>query len=162
MRIPSLILLFCFTLFRTYAQYGTIKGKIYFEEKNKNARASILAIDLRKGIDTDSTGSFALNLPPGNHKLEIHSQNYKSKYININVVKDSIIFLELTLSDSCKYYQTHNRHKLCPICHHKDKVIPIVYGFPIGHLDKENYFYAGCQVTGCDPRWFCKRDNHKF
>jgi hypothetical protein len=161
MRSIFIIVILCLILLQANAQRGTIEGKISFENV-PNIRGSIVAKGLRKGTITDNTGCFIFNLPVGYHNIEISVLGYTTKYINVNVVKDSTIFLQVTFLDSCSYYLKHNHDTVCPVCGRKNKVIPIVYGLPIGELARESYYYAGCVVTDCDPMWFCKRDQQKF
>ena len=53
---------------------------------------------------------------------------------------------------------------MCPYCHEKDEVIPILYGFPThaGFLKAERgeVYLGGCEITPYGH--YCKRDDREF
>jgi hypothetical protein len=62
-------------------------------------------------------------------------------------------------------YDRREKDKTCPVCGKKNKVIPIRYGLLIdlnGKKSKKDFYPGGCEVTNCDPHWYCKRDKKKF
>ncbi len=63
-------------------------------------------------------------------------------------------------------YDEHENDKRCPKCNKKNDVIPISYGLLIGGIPtkhgKEVFHDGGCEITGCDPHWYCRRDNYSF
>jgi hypothetical protein len=74
----------------------------------------------------------------------------------------------LTYPELCIFNQSF-KDKPCPKCKSRDMVIPISYGLQIPDFAqpvpvKPTYesYGGGCEPTGCDPTWYCKRDNEKF
>lgn len=64
---------------------------------------------------------------------------------------------------NCDYRK--NENSICPICKKSKKVLPIFYGLTTGKFMKKNkkkYYFGGCELTGCDPKHYCKADNYKF
>ncbi|KFC20465.1 hypothetical protein [Chryseobacterium sp. FH1] len=64
---------------------------------------------------------------------------------------------------NCKYRE--NKVSICPICKTDKKVLSIFYGLTTTKFMKENknkYYFEGCEITGCDPNWYCKTDDYKF
>ena len=91
-----------------------------------------------------------------------------SIFRNIKIYDDTLLILDI--HKLCKYDNSINDKK-CPICHKTNKVIPICYGLPITIDEKpkkrrikslKECYFAGCQITHCDPHWYCKRDKTKF
>jgi len=98
--------------------------------------------------------------------------------------------INIPYSLTCKYNKSKN-NKTCPICKKDDQTIPISYGLTkrindeevkkyksnelIVRIDstsngfikknwskKKESYSGGCVITGCDPNWYCKRDDYKF
>lgn len=153
-----LILLLLISL-KPFAQNGFVKGKITFEN-DKGSIASITIAKLRKATTTNNSGEYIISIPVGLQTLNISAVGYKTKSIAVDIVLDSTIILNIIFENPCKKYNKKN--KVCPICHKKNRVIPIVYGLRIGEVDKEETFLGGCEITGCDPNWYCKRDKYQF
>lgn len=55
-----------------------------------------------------------------------------------------------------------------PVCPegHTDSIVPIVYGYPSEELfnqsDSGLVMLGGCEVTDCDPNWWCKKHGKGF
>ncbi len=154
-------LLISLSVTAAFGQSGLVKGKVIFENKD-SLYATVTVLKLRTGVSTDINGFFSLSIAKGGHKLMISSVGYQSKIIDVNVLADSTYFVEAIFKDPCVLYSKGKLNKNCPICNRQDKVIPIIYGFPIGKQNSKKYYYAGCEVTDCDPTWYCKRDKQKF
>jgi len=62
--------------------------------------------------------------------------------------------LEIVYPDPCIPAE-----KVCPYGH-KDNIVPIVYGMPgaetMKMAEQGLVHLAGCVVSDCDPRWYCK------
>ena len=77
--------------------------------------------------------------------------------------------LNVHIPSRCVYDKSENDNT-CPVCGKKDEVIPVEYGLPIfknartqRKFEKNPTFYAaGCEITCCDPNWYCKRDKKLF
>jgi hypothetical protein len=54
--------------------------------------------------------------------------------------------------------------EVCPYCHEKDEVIPILYGFPshegFRKADRGEVYLGGCEITPYS--YYCKRDDREF
>lgn len=64
---------------------------------------------------------------------------------------------------NCRYRE--NKSSICPICKTDKKVLPIFYGLTTLKFMRENkkkYYFGDCEITGCDPKYYCKTDHYKF
>jgi hypothetical protein len=154
------------------AQTATIWGKVIDSRKAEPVSMAAITIShqAQKGLlnwgskttNADDKGWFKIDsLKAGDYSVFISAIGYESKKYPITIQKDSVVLLEIDLYVYCKYDDKKN-DPTCPKCHKKNKVIPIVYGLPVGEMDEDNYYYAGCEITLCDPNWYCKRDKKKF
>ena len=137
---------------------------MYDKRENKGLGfASIYLNEIKKGAITDIKGNFIIDsIPVGKYNLTASFIGYGDTTIkDILINKDTIIKVQLVLPQPCIYDKNIN-DKTCPICGKKNKVIPIVYGLPIGKMNEEKYYYAGCIITFCQPHWYCKKDKYKF
>ena len=73
-----------------------------------------------------------------------------------------------TFPAPCAYYKDFT-HRECPKCHKSDQVLPNEWGDPVvdpetGKIPYEDTYHwdDGHDPTGCDPVWYCKRDNIMF
>jgi hypothetical protein len=81
---------------------------------------------------------------------------------------DSVVELNMTFPFDCSHNK-NSKQKICPVCKKNDEVIPILYGL-MGFDAKGNSFFkdygefmpGGCNVSPCDPTWYCKRDDCRF
>lgn len=57
--------------------------------------------------------------------------------------------------------KTEFTESICPTCHSKENVVPIVYGYPDQTLMEEanagKVKLGGCVIQKNNPRWFCKK-----
>lgn len=86
---------------------------------------------------------------------------------------DSNVFQRNLLKEiECQYSKDDS---ICPICLKIDKVIPIEYGYLVITEEEHKKMYdknqnedlrtfksGGCEISGCDPFWYCKRDSISF
>jgi hypothetical protein len=113
---------------------------------------------------TDIDGNFKFkDVSPGNYCIKDSGKHYGT----IKVSADKTIKLKI-ITKFCPY-DGSIKNKTCPICHKQNKVIPILYGLLIStNSDSpmkgagETFIVGGCNVTDCDPNWYCKRDKNKF
>lgn len=65
-----------------------------------------------------------------------------------------------------RIYDTLYTSKVCPLCHRKENVIPIIYGKPgkgsIKLAEIGNIKLGGCMVSEKSPKFYCKTDNFEF
>ena len=159
-----LIIFLILTSLTIFSQTGTIEGQVFDRRENKGlAFAVVRLVDTKIFTKTDFEGGFKLDsIPIGAYDLKISYIGYGDTTVkSIKISADTILKVKLELPPPCQY-DKHRDNKICPICKKKNKVVPIIYGLTIGELDKKNFYYAGCEITFCDPKWYCKRDKHKF
>lgn len=150
--------------FAVFGQTGIIQGNVYDKIDEKGLfLAQVWLVNTNLGAITDYDGNFKIDsIPIGTYDLKISFMVYGDTTLkNIIISSDTVIKINIELPPPCKY-DNNRKDNRCPICGKKNMVIPIVYGIPIGKLDKKHYYYAGCVITFCDPHWFCKRDKYKF
>ena len=159
-------LLLCIALFSAsslFAQTGQLRGILIDSAQKKQGELILLSLS---GLDTivfaNSEGQFAFNrVPAGKHVLKIScpgSQHYQQQ---VTILAGQTTTLRINYPPPCAY-DAHRKDARCPVCHRKDHVQKIIYGLPIGEMDTVRYRYAGCEVTGCDPGWYCRRDKLSF
>jgi hypothetical protein len=95
-------------------------------------------------------------------------KDYSTQAIINRTINDTSFFVRLSFPENC-VYNLVGMNKICPKCHKKDKVIPILYGLRVPSFDKKHnrihepeYLPGVCSVTKCDPSWYCKRNKLKF
>jgi len=120
-----------------------LNNKAYFQKTNQNREFEFQ------------------NLEKGTYKLQILNEDYKQNIFKIVFDKNlnKIFYAE----KFCKYRL--NKSKICPNCKSEKEVIPIFYGLTSGKFMKKNknkYHFAGCEISNCDPKWFCKKNKLKF
>ncbi|QIG88662.1 hypothetical protein G6R40_02810 [Chryseobacterium sp. POL2] len=118
-------------------------NKIYFQKTNQNQEFEFK--ELEKGL----------------YKLQILNEEYKENIFKIDLNKNinEIFYVE----KFCQYRA--NKSKVCPNCISENDVIPIFYGLTTGRFMKKNkkkYHFAGCEISNCDPKWYCKKDKLEF
>ncbi|WP_345258362.1 carboxypeptidase-like regulatory domain-containing protein [Flaviaesturariibacter amylovorans] len=121
-----------------------------------------------RGTSADGNGRFRFDgVAPGTYSLRFSAIGYRdTTFTGIRVGGDTT--LRLFYADYC-VYAAARQHKTCPACRRTDKVIPIRYGLPVSRTGKDpargngtRFLLAGCEVTGCDPAWYCRRDQTRF
>ncbi len=148
----------------------TIEGIVIDKIKNKKISGTdvqlISTINMFEAL-TDNNGKFKIiGVSPGIYSIKISRIPFgDTTFHNITIKGDTKLTLDV--HKYCKYdASVHN--KTCPVCHKKDKAIPIMYGVPIstrGDSTKDEgvkFVTGGCKITNCDPNWYCKRDSIKF
>jgi len=146
-----------------FAQTGQLQGILIDSSRKKQTANILLSLS---GMDTivfaNSAGRFAFNrIPAGKHVLKIScpgSQDYQQQ---VTILAGQTTTLHINYPPPCAY-NSHRKDARCPVCHRKDQVQKIVYGLPMGAMDTIRYRYAGCEITGCDPNWYCRRDKLSF
>lgn len=91
------LIIFLFFHFKT-AICGEIKGKIKNEKNEPIQYANIILLNTQFGTTSDRNGLFKLNkITTGKYQLRVSSIGYVTQEIEVNVLKDEIIELEITL-----------------------------------------------------------------
>lgn len=112
---------------------------------------------------TDSEGKFDFGeIEKGKYKLNIiENDDYIKNEFDIEINGDTKV--ELIANKFCKYRE--NKSSTCPICKTNKNVLSIFYGLVTTSFMKKNkkkYYFAGCEITSCDPKFYCKTDDIKF
>ena len=150
----------------SFSQTGRLEGHLQDTVENRGFENAFIKINgLSIGAQTDSNGDFEIkNVPVGEYSIEISALGFISKEIEkVQIFADSTNHLNVNYPPKCKY--NHN-NMTCPTCNKKDEVIPIIYGYPSDRMfrkaDKGKIKLGGCVISGCDPKWYCKRDKTEF
>jgi hypothetical protein len=170
MKRIKLIFLILFLAFQFYsiAQTGSVQGHIINRDTSKPVPwVNIFLRNTKLGTSTNMEGNFVLEgIPAGVYDIQISHIEYGDTILRaVQVMADSTIRLDFEFPLFCKYKQSIN-NKTCPICHKKNQVIPIYYGYPSENLiekAKNNKArLGGCQISNCMPNWYCLRDSLEF
>lgn len=154
---------------------GSIKGKVFdVNTESPVVNATIRTNNSTKSVYTDSSGNFEIqNVEPGLNDLNIRFNWFDDSTLKeIYVSDDKITDLIINYDSYCQYSKADS---ICPVCKKIDKVIPIEYGYiVITEEEHKNMFdkslkedlrtfkSGGCEISGCDPFWYCKRDSISF
>lgn len=163
-----MMLLFLAMLGAAQVSAQTISGRISDRDNGqplsgvlvKLMNSVMLVID---SITTDTSGGFKLVVGGHNkYALLFSHEGYDGNlFSNISIANDTS--MDFRWKRKCPYITTTYTPE-CPLCHRKDQVIPIIYGLvKLKHGGKkdglgEKFLLGGCEVSDCDPHWFCKRD----
>lgn len=153
----------------SFSQTGTIEGTVKDTVSDKYlAFANVILLRNDDQISVTTTGpngNYSLDkVVEGNYELMISYVGYPKLIIDsVQVKSNDKIKLNILFPSDCKYDNTSG---ICLVCNKKDKVIPIVYGHPnkglIKKSNKGKVKLGGCNITGCDPHWYCNRDENEF
>jgi YD repeat-containing protein len=103
-RIVFLLIVTVFTLF-SFAQTGTITGKITNTKNEPVINVSITIKDTKGGSKTDVDGNYILTVSAGKYVLVFSSVNYNSKEVEVEVLSGKSTELNLLLEDADKSMQ---------------------------------------------------------
>jgi len=145
----------------------TISGKVIDGTREQIISGASVIIFDTDGIGKDSLtanvdGVFSSTyLSPGYYSIRIIAVGYQDTlFQNTYMTHDTVNVFDI--HRFCKY-DSSLKNKTCPICKKQDKVIPIAYGLLVSMKGEGKTFKAGgCNITYCDPNWYCKRDKLEF
>ncbi len=160
-----------FSFATCFCQTGYLHGQIYDRHNSQGVRYVSLRL-LRTTLTTlsDSTGYFKIDsIPFGTYDLKVYREGVGDTTLTgLQITKDTIADLFIGYPWTCRYTQPRNEvtENTCPICHKEGRVIPIVYGKPARKLIQDSRLgkvrLGGCVIFGCEPHWYCKRDDYEF
>jgi hypothetical protein len=109
------------------------------------------------------------DIMPGNYKIQISGQGQPTTFIDsIFVGTGQKLVLNLNVTGPCLFDHPTDYIPVCPK-NHKNKIIPIVYGLVVTNgntfiKSKKDLKvkYAGCVVSDCDPKFYCKKHDIEF
>jgi hypothetical protein len=162
MRLSTVILFLLFFKV-TYPQRFDFTGRILSVKTSRPlSNVSVRLVQANQTIQSDLEGYFVFRgYPTGKYLIELSTVGVGPREFNIVIQQSADTVHIFHFQDTCRY-DVRGTSRICPMCRKKNRVVPILYGLPIGELDEANYYYAGCEVSDCDPKWFCKRDSTKF
>ncbi len=171
LRVRSLLfILFLLPGFYTFGQI--VQGRIVDGKKDKSISFGLITLsgfDKKKLVElSDVNGLFRFPcVEPGDYLITFSSIGYADTTFNKITVKTDTAIL-LIYSNYCQY-DLSLKNKKCPACHKKNTVIPIIYGLPYSKDGRDptkgngrKFILAGCEISYCDPHWYCKRDKISF
>ena len=172
MKLRLFIFLLCIS-YSISAQTAVVKGNLTDRvTREPYIRVNLELVGTNQKTYSGLEGEFEFDsLSPGRYQLWIENrfvdndyyQEGESYWFNVPDNDTTTIVVEVVLH--CVYNE-HKADKRCPKCHKKNEVIPISYGLLIGGIPKkhgkETFYDGGCEITGCDPNWYCRRDHTKF
>jgi CarboxypepD_reg-like domain len=157
------LLFFFFTGATAFSQLHNLSGKVFDSRSAQSLPGAIVTMNYKKMQQfTDTHGNFLFDsLPAGNYRVKVFYAGFPVKELEVTLSSNIHNNLLIEMNPPCKY-DSARKTGICPFCHQKDKAVPVKYGLPIGKMDTVHYYYAGCEVTDCDPSWYCKRDKQLF
>jgi hypothetical protein len=165
MRYRQFILFLFFTLpvITGFSQYHNLSGKVVDSREIKSLSGAIITLNYHnKQQLSDTNGNFLFDsLPAGEYQLKVFYAGFPVKELTVAIDHNIHNNIVVEMNPPCKY-DASRKNKTCPVCKKRNKVIPVIYGLPVGTMDTARYYYAGCEMTYCDPSWYCKRDKHLF
>lgn len=157
------------------AQNGVINGKIIAENPDdielisKKTKVILEINGIEKSATVDENLNFTFyNVPSDSILLRTEPKSITRNRIITGFLKpNQIVEIEIPYSLTCKYDKS-KKNIICPVCEKKDEVMPIRYGLIVNIAKKgkeennKKYKDGGCVTTGCDPNWYCNRDEIEF
>ena len=153
-----------------YSQGSKISGNISLTNSDYTYEDLTILLVLKDSVITGATlkknGYFEMlkKVDDDNYDLKITTNGNRDFVIqNILIANGDDLNLEILYPGECKYIKMKK-----PKCtqNHFDNIIPIVYGFPDKKMMKkykqEKIFLGGCNITGCDPNYYCKTHKIEF
>jgi len=98
-------------------------------------------------------------LDTGYYKVEVKVIGQRSKaFDSIYITTATVVEKDLLYPGPCIFNYNKGFHPTC-LKGHKDKIIPIFYGYPSKHsmklAKKGKIHLGGCIVSNCDPQYYC-------
>ena len=73
------------------AQTVTLSGKVYDENKNALAGASVFIVELKKGTSTDIDGKYQVVLSPGSYEIQARYLGYETKSQTVDITNQNVV-----------------------------------------------------------------------
>jgi hypothetical protein len=144
-------------------QQGQLTGHVTTGDRAEGFAGVTLTLHqaghLVTGTVTDTNGAFAFaNLPLGTYEVVLEMTGYRRESHADIPVTAPPTSVTIPFPGPCRYRYSSQQLPAC-IGGHTDHFIPIVYGFPNQrtlHRAKQGKLYlGGCEVSGCDPQYYC-------
>ena len=162
MKFPVLLLALC-VVQRGHAQGTALTGTVQETASTHGFPAATLLFKQGDatvtGTGTDSDGHFRVaSIGPGTYDVEIQALGFRSQTVRGVVVTAASGPLVLDFPGPCTFRYAGNQRPAC-VGGHTDHLLPIVYGLPgkkaMVRAKAGKIYLGGCQLSGCDPRYFC-------
>lgn len=146
-----------------WCQQGQLAGHVTTSERAEGFAGVTLTLqqagNIVTGTVTDTNGAFSFaNLPLGTYEVVLEISGYRRERQTDIQVTAQPTTVTIPFPGPCRYrYSSHH----LPACvgGHTDQFIPIVYGFPsartMQRAKQGKLYLGGCEVTGCDPKYYC-------
>lgn len=161
------LLLFFMLVANLNAQNSSINGKVFFKlDSLALPGATVIVSGTRIGTQADVNGNYKLaGLNEGKYDLVVEFLGYGKDTIKNVVVEDNAnLRIDLGLPAGTCY--PHTDSNKCPIDGLSKNVVPIVYGLPskktIKKMENGKVKLGSCEVTGCEPNWYCVKHQMRF
>lgn len=162
-------LIFVLSLFSITSYTQSLSGKVRDTLNIRKYDRVLFEIKLKKinsekeyFSTSDMDGNFRFsNIENGDYQFTINNEFYDKNIFIIKINGDTS--LNIFVKKFCQYHE--NKTSVCPKCKSSEKVVPIFYGLTTLDFMKKNkkkYHFAGCEISYCMPKWYCKRDRLKF
>lgn len=158
-----LVALLVLTSFTGFSQHSILNGQVIDSQSHEGfAGVTILfkqADTVVTGATTNQKGEFSIeSIPIGVYDIAIQAIGYRSEKLTNVAVSNATPKLTIPFPGPCKYIYSKGKRPSC-IGGHTDHIVPIVYGLPnkrtMRKAEKEQLYLGGCQLTGCDPHYYC-------
>ncbi|MCP9754912.1 carboxypeptidase-like regulatory domain-containing protein [Lacihabitans sp. CCS-44] len=161
------LLIFSLLTLTTYCQTGNIRGHITNSDKESDLKYVTIylahgdTLVKNKGAIPDSSGNFIIDdIPLGQYSLRVQQLGFRDFVLDsLTISNATILTLNLNYPPPCDKRLAKNEKPKC-IGGHTDNIIPISYGLPfkrtLRKAKRGKVFLAGCIITRCDPRFYCK------
>lgn len=109
------------------------------------------------GAGTNQDGFFVLPVVPvGVYQVQVQLISYRIKTVRYVAAVSNPAPLQILLPGFCPY---SSRGKPECVGGHTNHLLPIAYGLPsartMARAKAGKIYLGGCEVTGCDPRYYC-------
>jgi hypothetical protein len=152
--------MFLIGTFTVTGQTYKFEGVIYGEDGKMLSNALVLLRNSQDSIRTNEKGYFSFTRSEQRDVLaDISKKGFRMKSVYLAYTKPESRLSRISLCKLCRY---DSSNRTCPLCKRGDKVLEIVYGLPVPPLRKDVYYDGYCDVTCCDPKYYCSRDKKKF
>jgi hypothetical protein len=152
--------------FKPAPQFGRIEGKLDFVDDIASRQGIVALLNIGDSV-VDRTyvnehGYFQFeSIPIGVYSISIKQIGYRTISVDeVHVIEGSIIKMTIQFPHPlpCPYNYSNDFQPRC-VRGHTDNIIPMVYGLPSKRMMKKarkgKIHLSGCNVTSCDPKFYC-------
>ncbi len=147
-------------ILRAPADTATLVEKVMLQLNLPDGRVFVSGLEKNLTFHYDSLASDTT-------ELRITTVTYYLDTIVKNIIIDDhkITYLEIPYPPYCEFDKSKS-DSICPVCNKFDLVDRIIYepypNPPKGKRKRNKYWDEHNFKKGCDPHWYCRRDNKKF